>query len=320
MTDEERNELQTLLRRVHSASRDEETGKARQSRSKSRTTTPPEDSPQQVNRALEIKIACGCGQRLLLDAAAAGREFQCIMRGRFAGARHSTGQFHTTPNCTDRSVTQSQSFSLVQLTQGTPEWLKYGVTKGSAHPMRPYVMGESPWKTPKELLQQKCGWAPATEVNAAMARGTALEPEARQAYISRTGKWVQPACLQSTAYDWLRASVDGITPALDGMVEIKCGESVYRSTSETGCAPDYYYGQLQHIMAVTGLRSIDFWCYLSGFPELLVPVRATIVTSPACLRQNISSGHKYCAHAAEHLASDAGHLSWQKVICTINLS
>ena len=56
------------------------------------------------------------------------------------------------------------------------------------------------------------------------------------------------------------------------LVEIKCGESVYRNTSQYGCVPDYYNGQLQHILAVTGLKSLDFWCYLPGRPELLVRV------------------------------------------------
>ena len=66
--------------------------------------------------------------------------------------------------------------------------------------------------------------------------------------------------------------MDGITEALDAVVEIKCGDSVYRKTSDCGRPPDYYYGQLQHILAVTGLPAIDFWCYLPGLPELLVPV------------------------------------------------
>jgi putative phage-type endonuclease len=165
----------------------------------------------------------------------------------------------------------SQAFTLVELTQGTPAWLEWR-SAGIGASDAPAVMDENPWKTRAELLQQKCGWAPPTEVNYAMSRGSALEPEARQAYISRTGKWLQPACLQSTSYDWLRASVDGITSTLDAVVEIKCGRSAYRSTSDSGRVPDYYYAQLQHILAVTGLPSIDFWCYLPGLPELLVPV------------------------------------------------
>jgi putative phage-type endonuclease len=171
----------------------------------------------------------------------------------------------------DASRLQSYAATLVQLTQGTAEWLEWR-NKGIGASDAPTVMGENPWKTITELLIEKRGRARRSEGSAAMARGTALEPEARQAYISQTGKWVEPACLQSGAYEWLRASVDGITPELDAVVEIKCGESVYRNTSAYGRVPDHYYGQLQHILAVTGLPSIDFWCYLPGRPAVLVPV------------------------------------------------
>ena len=41
-------------------------------------------------------------------------------------------------------------------------------------------------------------------------------------------------------------------------------QSFVRATSQTRSAPDYYYGQLQHILAVTGLDSLDFWCYWPG--------------------------------------------------------
>jgi putative phage-type endonuclease len=135
-------------------------------------------------------------------------------------------------------------------------------------------MGENLWKTAAQLLHEKRGRVPREPAqNAAMARGTILEPEARRRYISKTGRDVQAACLQSNEHEWLRASVDGLTNSGDVVVEIKCGESVYRNTSQNGCAPDYYYGQLQHILAVTGLQSLDFWCYLPGLPDLLVPVK-----------------------------------------------
>jgi putative phage-type endonuclease len=171
----------------------------------------------------------------------------------------------------DASRLQFHPATVVKLTQGTAEWLEWR-NKGIGASDAPTIMGENPWKTITELLREKRGRAMRSEGNAAMARGTALEPEARQAYISQTGKWVEPACFQSGAYEWLRASVDGITPELDAVVEIKCGESVYRNTSASGCVPDHYYGQLQHILAVTGLPSIDFWCYLPGRPPVLVPV------------------------------------------------
>jgi putative phage-type endonuclease len=101
-----------------------------------------------------------------------------------------------------------------------------------------------------------------------MARGTALEPEARKRYEIKSGIRVAPACLQSLKYEWLRASVDGLSADGSAVVEIKCGESVYRTSSKSLKVPKHYIGQLQHILAVTGLEAIDFFCYLPGRPEV----------------------------------------------------
>jgi predicted phage-related endonuclease len=75
-------------------------------------------------------------------------------------------------------------------------------------------------------------------------------------------------CLQSTIHGWLLASVDGLADDHRSVVEIKCGESVYRRSSISKQVPDYYVGQLQHILAVTELPEIDFWCYLPDLPEI----------------------------------------------------
>lgn len=162
-------------------------------------------------------------------------------------------------------------FIVVNLEQGTDEWREWR-HRGLGASDAPIIMGENPWKTSGELLLEKRGSPVDSEQNAAMARGTQLEPEARRRYIGKTGKHVIPACLQSTLYEWFRASVDGISANGDAVVEIKCGNSVYRKVSQYGRVPDYYYGQVQHILAITGLDSIDLWCYLPGCPELLLPV------------------------------------------------
>ena len=104
------------------------------------------------------------------------------------------------------------------------------------------------------------------------ASATIAKPATLKRYVLQRGFDVQPACLQSNQYDWLRASVDGLSADGKAVVEIKCGDSVYRKTSSSGRVPDYYYGQLQHILAVTGLPSIDFWCYLPHCPEVLLAV------------------------------------------------
>ena len=162
-------------------------------------------------------------------------------------------------------------YTVVELEQGSREWREWR-HRGIGASDAPVIMGENPWNDVTALLREKSGPLRSHRQNAAMARGTELEPEARRRYIAATGKEVRPACLQSRQYGWLRASVDGLSLSGEAVVEIKCGNSVYRTAAETQCVPDYYYGQLQHILAVTGLSSIDFWCYLPGRPEVLLSV------------------------------------------------
>ena len=166
---------------------------------------------------------------------------------------------------------KTTSFTIVELEQGTPEWREWrhnGIGASDA----PSIMGENRFKSFDELLQEKCQPPQDSVKNKAMILGNRLEPEARSRYIAATGKDVRPVCIQSTTYEWFRASLDGLSVGKDSVVEIKCGASVYRKTSETRLVPAYYYGQLQHIMSITGLGMLDLWCYWPGYPELLLPV------------------------------------------------
>jgi putative phage-type endonuclease len=162
-------------------------------------------------------------------------------------------------------------FDVVALEQGTEAWRAWrrdGIGASDA----PAIMGECPWKSPDYLLREKCTPGASPRQNAAMARGTRLEPEARQRYVETTGHDVRPACLQSAVYPWLRASLDGFCAEGRIVVEIKCGAAVYRQTAKERRVPRHYYGQLQHLLAVTGFETLDFWCYLPGRPELLLMV------------------------------------------------
>ncbi len=134
-------------------------------------------------------------------------------------------------------------------------------------------MGENPWKTAGHLLSEKIGAIKEFEGNAAMARGTALEPEARKRYEAISKVRVSPACLQSTKHKWQRASVDGLAADGSAVVEIKCGESVYKKTARSRRVPNYYIGQLQHILAVTDLPHIDFFCWLPNLPEIHLRIK-----------------------------------------------
>lgn len=162
-------------------------------------------------------------------------------------------------------------YTVVRLEQGTREWLAWR-SRGIGASDAPAIMGENPWKSRARLLREKCGDVTSFTPNAAMARGTRLEPHARRRYETCFGIPVEPACLQSTRFHWLRASVDGLAHDGEAVVEIKCGESVYLRSATTGKVPAYYHGQLQHILAVTGLSAIDFWCWLPRRPEVHIRV------------------------------------------------
>jgi putative phage-type endonuclease len=158
------------------------------------------------------------------------------------------------------------SYKIVNLQQRSREWYEWR-RQGIGASDAPTIMGENPWKSAASLLQEKCGGETDYQNNE-MIRGIQLEPEARKRYESKIGIRVVPVCLQSLKYEWLRASVDGLATDGSTIVEIKCGQSAYRTTERSRAVPDYYYGQLQHILAITNFQSVDFYCYWPGRPEI----------------------------------------------------
>lgn len=128
-------------------------------------------------------------------------------------------------------------------------------------------MGETPYKIASELLREKLMGEVRKVDTPQVALGVALEPKARRAYCQSSGAAVEPACVQSKRHPWLRASLDGLSEDGQRVIEIKCGRAAYWRTATTGQPPTYYRAQLQHILAITGLPTIDFIC---DFPPLEV--------------------------------------------------
>jgi len=155
----------------------------------------------------------------------------------------------------------------ITLTQGSNGWLKWrnegiGASDASA------IMGENRFKSRGELLYEKIHQINEPP-NAAMMEGKLLEPEARIAYEKAVGFSVEALCIESIEHPWLRASLDGISQKRDALVEIKCGKSAMR-TAGRGTIPDYYYGQIQHQLMITGLERLDFWCYRPEYGGILL--------------------------------------------------
>ena len=152
----------------------------------------------------------------------------------------------------------------VELEQRTRAWRDWR-TQGLGASDAACVLDESPFKSAAGLLEEKMAVRVKDVSSPEIALGIELEPEARLEYCRESGVEVEPVCVQSIQYPWLRASLDGLSADGWRVVEIKCGEGAYWRTANTGRPPSYYVPQLQHILAITGLPSIDFVCY---FPPL----------------------------------------------------
>ena len=159
---------------------------------------------------------------------------------------------------------------IVQLTQGTPEWLDYRLKMRNASETAA-VLGASPWMTPYQLWLVKTGRA-TTKATVAMQHGTNLEPAARAAYEAQTGAVMQPLVVQDGPYS---ASLDGID--LDGqlILEIKCPYKAQASALWTdamvGVVPEHYNLQVQHQLMVSGATQAHLYVF-DGTQGLLLPI------------------------------------------------
>ena len=165
-----------------------------------------------------------------------------------------------------------RQYEIIDFEQGTGEWRSWrNDFIGSSD--APVIMSESPYKSVRNLLDEKLGLIPQFSGNDKTRLGQKLEPEARERYSDKVGIIVEPVVLRAVKNDWQIASIDGFSESHRRVVEIKCGEGAYFSTRRSGKVPSYYYGQLQHILAVTGYPSIDFFCYWPSHGEILITVK-----------------------------------------------
>ena len=108
-----------------------------------------------------------------------------------------------------------------RLQQNTSEWLRWrqdGIGSSDA----PVIMGEAAFKTRRLLWAIKTGRARDLGGNAASRRGRALEQAARSAYERELGIQMEPLCLVHERWEWMRASLDGLSFDGSTVLEIKC--------------------------------------------------------------------------------------------------
>lgn len=103
--------------------------------------------------------------------------------------------------------------------QDTPEWLEWRQRFITAS-IIPAIMGASPYETPYEAIQYLRGLRAKRVSEWLTRRGKVLEDPARTFIEKKTGQILLPLCAESSKYDFLAASFDGVDD-MDQPHEIK---------------------------------------------------------------------------------------------------
>jgi putative phage-type endonuclease len=150
-------------------------------------------------------------------------------------------------------------FYIVNLEQGTEKWKKWrNMAMGASDAS--VAVNESFFKDDLDLYAEKV-LGEEVELNDAMKRGNRLEPIARDYYNQKTCLDFSPICLISKEYPFMFASLDGITCDYKEVLEIKCGKGAYDYFKRINGIPESNIAQLDHILIVTGLKSIHYLSY-----------------------------------------------------------
>lgn len=159
--------------------------------------------------------------------------------------------------------------------QGSYDWIQQRVGHATASRFKDVMAklkGGGPAQARKDYMSElvcECLTSqPVTKFsNAAMAWGTEMEPEARQAYIIATGNEVDEVSFIRHSKLRCGASPDGIVN-LEGCLEIKCPNSTtHMETLIADEVPEQHTAQIQGQMWITGYQWCDFVSYDPRMPK-----------------------------------------------------
>lgn len=136
------------------------------------------------------------------------------------------------------------------------------MTKGGGATRKNYMM--------KLLCERLTGTQEDFYQNAAMQRGTELEPVARSAYeIDKGVMTTETGFVLHPTIEGFGASPDGLVGD-DGLIEIKCpNTATHVDFLQTGKIDQKYVWQMQAQMACTGRKWCDFVSFDDRLPESL---------------------------------------------------
>ena len=132
---------------------------------------------------------------------------------------------------------------VIELDIGSDAWHEYRDCRIGASDSA-CILGISPWKTLKQLYDEKVNKIK-QKSNFAMQRGLDREEEAREWFKYHTGITVEPAIVQHPVIHWKFATLDGISEDGNTIVEIKWANLKVHELAKQGQVIDYYYSQVQ---------------------------------------------------------------------------
>lgn len=154
----------------------------------------------------------------------------------------------------------------VELEQGSKEWLDWRKERLTATDAAA-LLGVSPYVTPFKCWERKVGQAPEQVVTSAMLRGLRDEPRARKMFIDMYGINMTPCCIESAEYDFLGASLDGISDCGRYILEVKSQQLL---PIKTFGVPEFHMPQMQHQMMCD--KKIEKCFYVSIWENEIVVI------------------------------------------------
>ena len=165
--------------------------------------------------------------------------------------------------------------------QGSPEFHAERL-KGIGGSDAPVVLNVSPWKSRRELWEEKVGLRAPEDLsdNSDVRRGVMYEDFAAEQYQKATGREFRIKPLNSqelfinAEHSWLRGNPDReIWPVNDfagpGILEIKCPRVAKFHSMKLQGIPSDYLAQMHHYMMVTGYQWGSFAIWSAEEAELL---------------------------------------------------
>lgn len=145
-------------------------------------------------------------------------------------------------------MSQNYPFKIIHFPEGQrsdlwKEWRRFGIGASDI----PVIMGTNSYTTPKQLWDQKCGFAPEKKPNFAMQQGSRVEEEVLFWLNKRLELNLKPFCISDLKKEYFRASLDGFDLEKRVLAEIKCpiSQNLRYGAFELNELPEYWVDQVQ---------------------------------------------------------------------------